>query len=213
MAQAKPRWRRRKDDRPAEILAAALDCFAERGFAATRLDDIAARAGVTRGTLYLYFPSKEELFKAVIRQRLLPILAHGEALLAGSDEPSAKILERLLLMFPATVLQTSLSAIPKLIIAEARSFPDLARFYLDEVVARGKRLLGALIERGIARGEFRAVPVDQILFSIMGPVLVAALWRHSLGHFDPGGLDAAALCRAHADILLHGLLKQPEGPP
>lgn len=213
MAPAKPRWRRRKDDRPAEILAAALDCFAERGFAATRLDDIAARAGVTRGTLYLYFESKEELFKAVIRQRLLPILAHGEQLIAASDEPSAEILKRLLLVFPAAVLDTPVSAIPKLIIAEARSFPDLARFYLDEVVARGKRLLGALIERGIARGEFREVPVDQILFSIMGPVLVAALWRHSLGHFDPGGLDATALCRAHADILLHGLLKQPEGTP
>src|SRR5437016_6311847 len=141
MAKPQPRWRRRKDDRPAEILAAALDCFAERGFAATRLDDIARRAGVTRGTLYLYFQSKEDLFKAVI----------------------------------------------------------------------GKRLVAALIRRGIARGEFRNVPTDHIVFQVMGPLILAALWRHSLGHFDPEGLDPDALCRAHADLLLNGLLKRREG--
>ncbi|MBV8170104.1 MAG: TetR/AcrR family transcriptional regulator C-terminal ligand-binding domain-containing protein, partial [Alphaproteobacteria bacterium] len=145
------------------------------------------------------------------RARLLPVLAHAESMLTESGEPSADILRRLLLMFPDAVLGTPLSAIPKLIIAEARNFPDLARFYLDEVVARGKRLITALIHRGIARGEFRDVPVDQVLFSVMGPVLIAALWRHSLGHFDPHGLDAHALCRAHADLLLHGLLKAPEG--
>jgi AcrR family transcriptional regulator len=210
MAKPLPRWRRRKDDRPSEILAAAIDCFAERGFAATRLDDIAKRAGVTRGTLYLYFQSKEELFKAVIRQRLVPILVQGEALIADDREPTAEILRRLLHFFPQAVLGTSLSAIPKLIIAEARNFPDLARFYLDEVVARGKRLIGALVQRGIQRGEFRDVATDQIVFQVMGPLVLAAMWRHSLGHFDPGGLDPERLCRAHADLLLNGLLKHPE---
>src|ERR1700752_2877544 len=97
-----PRWRRRKEDRPAEIITAALASFAERGFAATRLDDIAERAGVTRGTLYLYFPSKEELFKAVVRQSIVPIIARGEAMVAQSHEPAAALLSKLLLSIPAT---------------------------------------------------------------------------------------------------------------
>src|ERR1700751_6288119 len=90
------RWRRRKDARPAEILTAALDCFAERGFAATRLDDVAQRAGVTKGTLYLYFDSKEELFKAVVRQALVPNIARSEAMVGDATEPASLILERLL---------------------------------------------------------------------------------------------------------------------
>ena len=94
---ARARWRRRKDARPSEIIAAALESFAESGFAATRLDDIAARAGVTRGTLYLYFPSKEDLFKAVVRQSIVPILAHAEGMLSGSTEPTADLLTRLIL--------------------------------------------------------------------------------------------------------------------
>src|SRR5690348_1202063 len=90
------RWRRRKEARPAEILDAALTCFAERGFAATRLDDVAKRAGITKGTLYLYFPNKEEVFKAVVRQAIVANIARGEALVAESSEPAAVLLERLI---------------------------------------------------------------------------------------------------------------------
>lgn len=207
-----PRWRRRKDERPAEIIAAALESFAERGFAATRLDDIAARAGVTRGTLYLYFPSKEELFKAVVRQSIVPIIARGEVLVARSPEPSAELLTQFLLSVPMAAAGSSMSAIPKLVLAEARNFPDLARFYLDEVVRRGQRLLKGIIERGIARGEFRSVDTDHVFFSVMSPLLVAMLWKHSLEPFDGKRLDAQALCRAHLDVVLHGLLK-PEASP
>lgn len=207
-----PRWRRRKDERPAEIIAAALESFAERGFAATRLDDIAARAGVTRGTLYLYFPSKEELFKAVVRQSIVPIIARGEEMVARSPEPSAELLTQFLLSVPMAAAGSSMSAIPKLVLAEARNFPDLARFYLDEVVRRGQRLLKGIIERGIARGEFRSVDKDHVFFSVMSPLLVAMLWKHSLEPFDGQRLDAQALCRAHLDVVLHGLLK-PEASP
>jgi len=208
----RPRWRRRKEARPAEIIAAALESFAERGFAATRLDDIAARAGVTRGTLYLYFPSKEELFKAVVRQSIVPIIARGEAMVANSQEPSAELLRKLLLSIPMAVAGSPVSAIPKLVLSEARNFPDLARFYLREVVRRGRRLLKAIIERGIARGEFRAVDKDYVFFSVMSPLLVAMLWKHSLEPYDGKRLDVQALCRAHLDLLLSGLRK-PEGSP
>src|SRR5215470_16376162 len=103
--RSQPKWRRRKDERPAEIIAAALASFAERGFSATRLDDIARRAGVTRGTLYLYFPSKEELFKAVVRHRLLPVLEHGEQMMAtAGDVPTSVLLARLIDAFPDMVI-------------------------------------------------------------------------------------------------------------
>jgi AcrR family transcriptional regulator len=208
----RPRWRRRKEARPSEIIAAALESFAERGFAATRLDDIAARAGVTRGTLYLYFSSKEELFKAVVRQSIVPILARAEDMLSGSTEPTADLLTKLILSFPDAVIGSQISAIPKLVIAEARNFPDLARFYLEEVVRRGRRLIKALIQRGIERGEFRSIDENHAFYCVMSPILVAMLWKHSLGLYDETGLDPHALCRAHVELLLRGLLKRGEGP-
>ena len=207
-----PRWRRRKEERPAEIIAAALETFAERGFAATRLDDIAERAGVTRGTLYLYFPSKEELFKAVVRQAIVPVIARGEEMVEHSQESSAALLAKILLMIPTAVAGSAVSAIPKLMISEARNFPDLAQFYLKEVIRRGRRLLTAIIARGVERGEFRPVDMDHVFYCVVGPVLLTMLWKHSFEPYDGERLDARALCQAHLDLLLHGLLKH-EGAP
>jgi AcrR family transcriptional regulator len=198
------RWRRRKDARPDEILAAALASFAERGFAATRLEDVAARAGVSKGTLYLYFKGKEELFEAVVRATLLPNLERVEALAATFKGPSALLLERLLLTI-AGVMDSRVGAIPKLVIAEAGNFPELARFYLDEVVRRGLRLIGMILKRGIERGEFRAVDVDHAVFCVIGPMLLAALWKNSLEAYDDAPMDTQALVRAHLDLLLRGL--------
>jgi AcrR family transcriptional regulator len=205
MAQRSPtRWRRRKEARPDEILAAALESFAERGFAATRLEDVATRAGISKGTLYLYFRSKEELFKAVVRATLLPNLVRVEALAASFEGPSALLLEGLLLTI-ADVVSSRLGGIPKLVIAEAGNFPDLARFYLEEVVRRGLRLIGTILRRGIARGEFRALDVDHAVFCVIAPMLIAALWKNSLEAHDDAPLDAQALARAHLDLLLRGL--------
>jgi AcrR family transcriptional regulator len=198
------RWRRRKAARPAEILAAALASFAERGFAATRLEDVAARAGVTKGTLYLYFPSKEELFKAVVRQSLVPNIARAETMLAQSDEPSALLLERLLTQW-VELSTTPLSALPKLIFTEAGNFPDLARFYLDEVAGRGLALIQRVLQRGIERGEFRPVDTRAAARCAVAPMLLAMLWRHSFEPHEHTSVDAAALCRTHIELLKHGL--------
>lgn len=206
-ADPAPRWRRRKGARPAEIVEAALACFTERGFAATRLEEIAARAGVTRGTLYLYFPNKEELFKAVVRQSIVPLLARAEAMIEAAESvPTPELLRRLVTSFADAPLGTPASAIPKLVIAEAGNFPDLARFYLDTVIKRGRRLVRALLERGIARGEFRKVDTRNAFASVMAPMLFAALWEHSFKPYDDEAMDPAALVRAHADVLLKGLL-------
>jgi AcrR family transcriptional regulator len=204
------RWRRRKTARPAEILAAALASFAERGFAATRLDDVAARAGVTKGTLYLYFDSKEELFKAVVRQELVPNLERAEALIAGSAAPSLDLLEQLVVNF-ARIIASPLGAIPKLVLTEAGNFPDLARFYRDAVVERGKALFRQVVERGVAAGELRPVDVENTVMCIVAPLLLAALWRHSFERHSGPAIDLDALCHASLDLLRHGLAAGEEG--
>jgi AcrR family transcriptional regulator len=203
-ARPASRWRRRKEARPDEILAAALASFAERGFAATRLDDVAARAGISKGTLYLYFNGKEELFEAVVRATLLPHIERLEELATKFEGPSAALLERQLLTF-ADVVDSRVGAIPKLVIAEAGNFPDLARFYLDEVVRRGLRLIGTILRRGIERGEFRPIDVNHTVFCVIAPMLLAALWKNSLEPHDDAPLDAQALARAHLELLLRGL--------
>lgn len=198
------RWRRRSADRPTEILAAALASFAEHGFAATRLDDVAARAGITKGTLYLYFRNKQELFEAVVRQELLPSIAAAEAMVESSPLPSLALLERLVATF-AEIIGSPLGAIPKLVLTEAGNFPDLALFYHEEVVARGTALFRRVVERGIAAGELRRVDSDSTVMCIVAPLLLAALWRHSFERHTGRVFDVAALCRAEIDLLRQGL--------
>ena len=204
------RWRRRKEARPSEILDAALDCFAEHGFAATRLDDVAHRAGITKGTLYLYFPNKEELFKAVVAQALVPNLERGEALLTEANKrvaepPSAAALLAQLMHGWAELARLPAGAIPKIVVSEAGNFPDLARFYREQVVDRGMSVLSRVLQIGIGRGEFRAVELDDTVRCIFAPLLLAMLWRHSLGRHEPTGFDPDSLCETHLQLLLNGL--------
>ena len=212
MDQQTPRWKRRKAARPAEILNAALDCFAERGFAATRMDDVAARAGVTKGTVYLYFKTKEELFKALVRSELLPNIERLEAA-AAADVPAAVLIERLLAVWAAQVVPSRVSVLPKLMIAEAGNFPELAKFYLHEVVHRALALLRSVLRRGVEAGEFRPVDADHVAYCVLAPLLFSVLWRHSFEPHDEAPLDTAALCRAHLDTLLHGLRPPTEADP
>jgi AcrR family transcriptional regulator len=203
MDERTTRWKRRKAARPAEILDAALDCFAERGFTATRMDDVAVRAGVTKGTVYLYFKTKEELFTALVRSKLLPIIERLEA--ASADAPATVLLERLMAIWAEHVVPSRASVLPKLIIAEAGNFPELAKFYLDEVIHRGRALLGSVLRRGVQTGEFRPIDVDSVVYCVIGPLLFSVYWRHSFEPHDEAPLDVAALCRAHLDTLLNGL--------
>jgi AcrR family transcriptional regulator len=209
--EAPARWRRRKGARPAEIMAAALECFRDRGFAATRLEDVASRAGVTKGTIYLYYSSKEDLFKAVVRGAVAQNLENLEALLAEPIAASV-VLKRLLKTWE-TVVASPASVIPKLVIAEAGNFPELARFYLDAVAHRGINLIAAILRRGIEQGEFRPVDVDHVVFCVIGPLLFTALWKHSLGPHDDRPLNVPAVFRAHLDLLLNGLRRDDAKAP
>jgi AcrR family transcriptional regulator len=203
-----PRWRRRKEARPQEIVAAAMDVFAERGFAAARLEEVASRAGVSKGTLYLYFPSKDELFKAVIRAAILPNLQQAEALVAAAGGPCFPVLERLLRMVARLIATTRMAVIPRLVIAEAGNFPELAASYHREVIRRGFGVLAALLRRGIDSGEFRPVEVDPTVRLIVAPLLMSAVWRTSFDGVDgEPPLDVTALMEIHIDNLRRVLLR------
>lgn len=201
------KFRRRKHARPAEIAAAALDVFAERGFSAARVDDVAARAGVTKGTVYLYFASKEDLFKAVVRESLLPNIAQAEAMARDFEGPSAELIAALFANVGRIIATTKIGAIPKLVISEAGNFPDLARFYIREVIRRAFRLIGTILKRGMERGEFRALDVALTARAFACAFLFVAIWKHAMEAHDTERLDADAFLKNYLDLLLHGLAK------
>ena len=202
----KPRWQRRKEARPGEIEAAALDLFVERGFAATKLEDVARRAGVTKGTMYLYFDSKEALFKAVIRGAMLPLFERGEQLVDSHRGTARQLLSDFVRGWWKSIGESRVSGLPKLIMAEATNFPELARFYHEEVVSRGRRLFARVIERGVASGEFRAVDTPYALRVLGFSVIFAAIWKHSIGVCEPEPFDFERYLDAHIDLALNGLL-------
>ncbi len=205
---AKPRWQRRKDARPEELVAAALDVFVERGYAGTKLADVARRAGVTKGTIYLYFENKEALFKAVVRETIVPVIAQGEALARSFTGSARDLLEQLVREYWRLVGETALAGIPKLMMAEAATFPELTRFYYDEVVARGHRLMAGVIERGIMSGEFRPVDVMLAAKLAMSPLMHATVVRRAFASCMPEGFNVRAYLDTHIDLYLHGIAKQ-----
>ena len=207
-----PRWQRRKEARPAEIVAAALDVFVERGFAATKLEEVARRAGVTKGTVYLYFENKDALFKAVVRETIVPIFARGEQMVAQHHGSAADLFSELVRRWWELIGETSLSGIPKLMMAEAGNFPVLARFYYDEVISRGQRLMASVLERGIENGEFQRLDVKIAVKLAMAPLLHAANWRHSFALCTPEGLDIAKYLDHHIHIFLRGIAQHPDRP-
>lgn len=201
--EKRPRTRR-KEARPSELTSAALDLFVEKGFAATRLDDVAARAGVSKGTLYLYFDSKEALFKSVIEEGIVPALAAAEQRLAGYQGNSADLLRGLLLGWWEQIGGTRLAGVIKLIISESRNFPEVAQYYHDNVIQRGRSLLRAALMRGMESGEFRNMDVDSCIDVIIAPLLMLVVWRYSFC-FCGNDIEPQEYLDTHFDLLIHGL--------
>ena len=209
-AKPTPRWSRRKQARPAELTCAALELFVERGYAATRLEDIAKRAGVSKGTLYLYFDSKEMLFKTVVREGLVPALERGERMLDEHRGSAAQLLRELVQGWWELIGNSPFGGIPKLMLSECRNFPELGRFYFDEVISRGYRLLGRVAQRGMDRGEFRRLDLDYVTRLVIAPVVLMAVWRHSFDFCDSHRLDAQRYLDHHLDLVLNGLTRPRE---
>ncbi len=206
MPPGQPKWRRRKEARPAEIVEAALELFSEKGFAAARLDDIAARAGVSKGALYLYFETKQDLFAAVVRDAVAPNLAAVEQLADDIALPFAELAPLLLGRAARVLGDARLSGVAKMVIAESRNFPDLARIWHDDVVSRALGLLARIIERGQERGEVRPGDPRIHALSLAGPMMMGTLWREVMVPVGAEPFDLSAIAAQHARTLTQGLL-------
>ncbi len=173
---SEPRWRRLPEERPKQILDAALVEFAERGLASARLDDIAKRAGLSKGTIYLYFPNKEELFREVIRHTVISQIERGERVVADTSRSATDALTAYIRGYWQFLRSPAFAPIYRLVTAELHNFPDLVQFYTDEVIARGLRLISRLLQRGIASGEFRRMDPDVGARMLAAPLMMHAFW-------------------------------------
>jgi AcrR family transcriptional regulator len=201
-----PRWRRRKDARPAEIVAAALSVFAERGFAAARLEDIAARAGVSKAALYLYFDTKEDLFRAVVSEAVAPNLEALEAAALQHEGPIEDLV-RFLLPSLARIASTSpLGGVVKMVIGESRNFPELAKIWHDRLVSRILGAVAGVIAQAQARGEVRPGDARIYALSLAGPMLLGVLWRETFAPIGAEPFDLEAIAAQHAETALAGML-------
>ena len=199
--------RRSKETRPQELLDAALALFVAKGFAATRSEEVARAAGVSKGTLYLYYPSKEELFKAVVRQNLASRIAEGQEMVDSFQGRASDLIVALMQTWWQRMEEEAAAGIHKVVLAEVRNFPELAQFYTDEVIAPADRLFSSVVQRGIDSGEFRPLPVHEVAHALMAPMIFHALHRHSFGACPVHGveLDPAAILRTQLEITLRGL--------
>lgn len=202
---------RRKEARPAELVDAALELFVEKGFAGTRVDDVAARAGVSKGTLFLYFPSKEELFKEVVRRNISGRIVEWNAQFESFSGSTAELLRQAMRQWWQQLGATPASGIIKLVMAEARNFPEMAQFYQREVIEPAHELMRLVLARGITKGEFRPVNLDYAIYSVIAPMLFLIMWKHSmapcLGGMDQdSAMDPLSYIDSQVDILLTGLV-------
>lgn len=204
-----PKWRRRSEARPQEIAAAAYSVFAEKGFAAARLDDIAAAAGVSKGALYLYFETKQDIFEAVVREALAPNLDVVEQLADQHPGPFEDLARMIFPRLAQVATASPLGKVVKMVIAESGNFPELARIWHDTLVARGLGLLTRLIEKAQARGEIKPGDARNYAASLMSPILVAVIFRETFESVGGKPFDIPALMNQHLDVVLPGMLVKP----
>lgn len=205
MTDSKPKWNRRKEARPSEIVEAALELFIENGFAATKLTDVAKRAGVAKGTLYLYFDTKEALFRAAVRHAMTENLGAVEQAAKISDGSLAVLVPKLLQQAATSIAGSRVPSIVRLVLADGRAFPDLAAIWHEEVVSRVLGLLTSIIAAGQARGEVRAGDPKLHALSIVGPMITGILYQEVFGDIDKAGPNLEALALQHAETVLRGL--------
>jgi AcrR family transcriptional regulator len=196
---ARPRYQRRKEDRPQEITAAAFDAFAEKGFTATKVEEVARRAGVSKGLLYLYFKTKEELFKAVVRSVVIPRVDELTRTLDNSELGAEAFIRGPLVAFLQRLPGSPASVVIRLMISEAPKHPDLVEFYWDNVASRGLAALSRLLERGVTNGEFRDSAVSELPQLFLAPVMMSVVWGIV---FADRSLDTDKLIATQVDMIL-----------
>jgi AcrR family transcriptional regulator len=194
-----PRFQRRKRDRPQEITEAAFAAFAEKGYAATKVEEVARRAGVSKGLLYLYFDTKEDLFKAVIRSVVAPRIDELARTLDSSELGAEAFIRGPLLAFMQRLPGSPASVVIRLMISEAPRHPDLVDYYWENVASRGLRALRQLLERGVADGEFRESAVNELPQLFVAPVMMSIVWGIV---FAERSLDTDKLIETQLDMIL-----------
>ena len=210
---------RRKDARPGELMDAALSLFVEKGFAATRAEEVAQRAGVSKGTLFLYFPSKVELFKAVVRENIAGRFAEWNQTFETFEGNTSDMVRYCMHQWWERIGATQASGITKLVMSEGSQFPEITDFYRQEVIEPGNALIRRILQRGVVRGEFRTLNLDYAIYSIIAPMIFVIMWKHSMAPccgLVQGGLqahiDPQTFIANQADILLRGLENTPPHP-
>jgi AcrR family transcriptional regulator len=204
-----PRWRRRPEERPEEILTAALEVFGEDGFTHATLDSVARKAGVSKGTLYLYFDSKDDLFREMLRGKCVASLAKAEARLAAFEGSAGEALELFIRCMWEEVSRPEMVRIARLIHAELGRFPELARFHFSEVVVRARRLVSKILQRGIDSGEFRPTIHDYAVRAIPSLLIQGAMSQRGFGRYDPEAITDDQLVEGVIDLVRHGVLARP----
>jgi AcrR family transcriptional regulator len=205
--EAAPKRERRKEARPGELLDAALDLFVEKGFSATRVEEVAARAGVSKGTLFLYFQSKEDLFKAVVRENIANKFPTWQEEFLTFEGSSSDMLRYALVSWWERIGNTRASGITKLVMSEAQNFPEIAEFYQEEVIKPGNAMIRRILERGVQSGEFRDIDLEQAVHIIVAPMIFLMMWKHSMGACAASAkiVDPEQFIHMQVDVLLHGM--------
>ena len=205
--ESTPKRERRKESRPGELVKAALDLFVEKGFAGTRVEEVAARAGVSKGTLFLYFQSKEDLFKAVIRDNIANLFPAWSEEFSHFKGSSGEMLHHAMDLWWTNVGNTPASGIVKLVISEAQNFPEIAAFYQSEVVEPGTHLLQSILQRGVDSGELRPMDTSKAVFTIIAPMIFLMMWKHSMGECATSAqiMDPEQFIHMQVEVLLHGM--------
>jgi len=206
-ATVRAKRERRKDARPGELLAAALDLFVEKGFAGTRAEEVAKRAGVSKGTLFLYFASKEELFKAVVRENISGRFGEWNDEFNHFQGSSADMLRYCVKTWWERIGATKAACIIKLMMSEAGNFPELAAFYNAEVIQPGHQLLQRVLQRGVDRGEFRAIDPTYGVYTVLAPMLFLATWKNCWAncHEADMQIDPEKYIEVQVETILYGL--------
>ena len=195
----KPRYQRRKEDRPQEITQAALEAFAEKGYAATRVEEVAKRAGVSKGLMYLYFKTKEELFKAVVKSVVIRRIDRLIGNIESTDLSSEDFIRGPLLSFMKQVPESPVAIVIRLLISEGPRHPDLVDYYYENVVAKGLAAITGFVERGVERGEFRKSVITELPQLFLAPVMLSIIWGIV---FKTRELDTNKLIETQIDMLL-----------
>jgi len=200
-----PRWKRRKDARPQEVLDAALMLFAQHGYAQTRLDDVATKAGISKGTVYLYYNSKQDLFEAVVHDRATPWLEAVSGQTIDDNDSTETVLRNFLQWGWKQFLESRLHMIARVVLAESNNFPHLSQAYLKEVMDPIHDHLIGLLERGVARGEVRGNVTRERAQALLAPLAWLSLWRQALLSYGEHPLNESVFLNETIDMVIHSV--------